>query len=676
MLWLGVDIGGTFTDLVLYDDETQALTTTKTPSTPADLSLGILNGITQLDRRGQDLARLVHGTTVVTNAILERKGCRVAMVVTRGFRDVVEVGRARRPEIFDFRLRKFEPLVPRHLRFEVTERMLANGDVLIPCREDEVAPLVAQLRAEHVEAIAVCFLHSYRNPEHEREMSAWLRQHLPELYFSASHEVVSEFKEFERFSTTAVNAYVGPLVDRYLNRLEDKLRRGGFTGPLTIMTSSGGVVTPHQARRLPVNLALSGPAGGVSAARFLSRLCGERNLVTYDMGGTSTDVCLIRDGEPMMSTTAEISGVPNKTPQLAIHTIGAGGGSIAWIDAGHILRVGPRSAGSVPGPAAYGNGGKEPTVTDANVVLNRLSQGMVLGGRIRLDRRAAVAAVEGIASEFRGLDTVKAAEGIVRIAVAKMTTALKQISVAKGHDPRDFTLLAFGGAGPMHATEIARDMGVRRVMIPPVPGNFCAFGLLVSDLHHNYVRTLLTPLARLEPNAAEATFAEMEAAGSRQLSEEDGVDPQNISFIRTMELRYVGQKHELQIAVPDGLLDLAALEARFHEQYLQTYSHNRPGEPIEVVNLRVRALGVLPKPQFRAEEQRRMASVKAASVGDWNVYFDGRWRDVPAYQRDCLPLQTPFAGPCIVLEESACTVVSPGFSGHVDLWGNIVLEGE
>lgn len=513
MYWVGIDVGGTFTDVVVYDEQAQALAVTKTASTPEDAARGILQGLAKLGLDLRATRRITHGMTLATNAVLEGRGVKVGMVTTAGFRDVLELRRGNRTVLYDMRYRPPLPLVPRSRVHEVAERTLFDGTVLQPVARQEVQEVAARLKAQEVAAVAVCFLHSYVNAANEQAAAAVIQEHLPGAFVCTSAEVVPEFREYERFSTTVLNAYVGPLLDGYLRHLERALRARGYGAELAIVTSSGGLMSATHARRFPVKSMLSGPAAGVAAAAYLGRLAGYSHLITYDMGGTSTDVCLIENGRPTLTAERPIAGYPNKTLQIDINTIGAGGGSIAWLDAGQRLCVGPRSAGAVPGPACYDQGGTEATVTDAQLLLNRLSPTKPLGGEIALKRSRAQAALAALARQLPGLDAYRLAEGIIRLAVAKMTGAIKEITIARGRDPRDFVLFAYGGAGPMHAAQIASELGIRTVVVPPAPGNFSALGMLVSDLRQDFVRTPRAAPGRSPPGRHHGALCRARSGG-------------------------------------------------------------------------------------------------------------------------------------------------------------------
>jgi len=538
MHWVGVDVGGTFTDVVVYDEAAGTLEVGKSPSSPADPTVGFLNALAKVGVRLPATARLVHGTTIGTNAVLERQGATVWMLATHGFRDTLEIARTNRTALYDIRALKAAPLVPRHRVVEVDERLAADGSVRRPLRDDDVRDAVGRIRgaADGGEpgAVVVCFLHSYVNAAHERAVARVVEEALPGWFVCTSHEVLPEFREYERFSTAALNAYIGPKVGGHLTSLGRSLAARGYTGKVFITTSSGGIVTSQVAARFPVHTILSGPAGGVAAAVNVGRLAGYPNLVTCDMGGTSTDVCLIERLEPTLTTEQHIAGLPNRTPQIEINSIGAGGGSLAWLDTGGALRVGPRSAGADPGPACYARGGTEPTITDANVLLRRVPTDVPLAGEVRLDEALARQAIRRLLPHVPGVaDDAELAEGIVRIAVARMVGAIKEISIAKGHDPRDFVLLAYGGAGPMHAALIADELEMPRVVVPTAPGNFSAYGSLISDLRRDYVRTRLTPTRGAAFTEVEQVFADLEREARTDLVGE-GIGPDRISLVRAL----------------------------------------------------------------------------------------------------------------------------------------------
>jgi N-methylhydantoinase A len=673
--WVGVDVGGTFTDVVVYDEATGALAVAKSPTTAADPARGLLHALDKLAVALPATGRVVHGTTIGTNAILERRGATVWMLTTRGFRDTLEIARTNRTILYDIRARKPAPLVERHRVLEVDERVAFDGAVVRPLEEAQVREALARVRAgadgEGPGALVLGFLHAYANPAHERAAARLAETLLPGWFVCASEDVLPEMREYERFSTAALNAYIGPRVGGYLTGLRATLAGRGYAGRVFITTSSGGIMTAEAAARYPVHTVLSGPAGGVAAAVDLGRLTGRPNLITYDMGGTSTDVCLIEGLEPTLTTEQHIAGLPNRTPQIEINSIGAGGGSVAWLDDGGALRVGPRSAGADPGPACYGRGGTEPTITDANLVLGRVPADSPLAGEVAIDAARARRALAALRGRVPGLaDEPALADGIVRIAVTKMVGAIKEISIAKGHDPRDFVLVAYGGAGPMHAAFIADELEMARVMVPPAPGNFSAFGSLISDLRRDFVRTRLMPTRGSDWADVERVFAALEAEARRELAAE-GVGADRISTVRAAGMRYVGQSWELLVRVPEGAASLDALEAAFRAAHERRYGHAGPG-PAEIVNFRLTALGAVPRPAPRPWAVT--GPLAAARRSERVVYFDGAASAVPVYERDRLPGGEAVAGPAVVDEMGATTIVPPGWAAAVGAWGELVLE--
>ena len=667
MRMVGVDVGGTFTDAVVYDDASGELRWAKAPSTPSDPSGGVLAALARNDADLAAAGRFVHGITIGTNAILERRGAAVWMLVTRGFRDTLEIARTNRSVLYDIKTLKPEPLVPRSRAIEVNERVLADGSVLRSLNLDDVERVAERLRKENPGAVAVCFLHSYRSPGHEQQAAALLRERLPGWFVCHSAEVLPELREYERFNTAALNAYIGPVTQRYLDALAQSLRGQGYRGPVYLMTSSGGIVTAERAARLPVNTVLSGPAGGVAAALHLGASLGLRNVITYDMGGTSTDVCLIEDLEVPVTSEQLIAGLPIRTPQIEINSVGAGGGSIAWIDAGDILKVGPRSAGAVPGPACYGQGGEEPTVTDANLAIGRLASSLKLAGSVALDEGLARKAVARVAEAF-GMKTEETAEGIVRIAVARMVSAIKEISVARGHDPREFALMAFGGAGPMHAAFIAEELEISRVVVPLRPGNFCAFGALISDIRHDHLRSRRFELASAEAQEIERAFAAIEQEALDAMAGE-GMPRERITTRRSAGMRYRGQSWDLVVQLPE----MDNLETLFHQAHEKRYGY-RSADPVEIVTLRVAAIGKVEKPAL--PEWKPDGGLEAALREKRPVFFSGKTPEVPVYLRDKLPRAARIAGPAIVEEMGAVTVVPPGWLLEVGRLGELQLTRE
>ena len=669
---VGVDVGGTFTDAAVLDGAAGSLRYAKVPSTPADPASAVLE---VLDHLGVDLGevqRFIHGITIGTNSILEGRGAEVWMLTTAGFRDVLEIARTNRTVLYDITTRKPPPLVPRNRTLEIDERITWDGGVLRPLDLDEARAVVERLPPGA--AVAVCFLHSYANPDHERAVAKLVREGSDGEgrragFVTASSEVLPEFREYERFNTTALNAYIGPLIDSYLARLQAAVAERGYRSPVFIMTSNGGVATADRARRLPVTTVLSGPAGGVAAAAHLGERRGLPSLITCDMGGTSTDVCLIEDLVVPLTNEQFVGPYANRTPQTEINAVGAGGGSVAWMDAGDILMVGPRSAGADPGPACYGQGGREPTVTDANVVLHRLKPGVRLAGQIGLDEDLARRAIRTLG--LGSLTDEEAAEGVVRIAVARMVSAIKHISVAKGYDPRDFTLVAYGGAGPMHGAFIADELEIGQVLVPVGPGNFAALGSLISDLKQDFVKTR-TLLPRRLSSFEEIVdgLDELEAEGRRSL-EGEGVAPEDFSARRALGMRYLGQSWEIDVEVPSAMTTVEELESAFHDTHERRFGHRNDGET-EVVSFRLTGCDRSSKPAFGAWNVP--GDLAGARLDTRPVFFAGRFHDTPVFDRSRLPAGASLAGPAVMEEEGATTVVPPGWRFRVLDSGDLMLE--
>lgn len=686
---LGVDIGGTFTDIALIDETTGRIYTDKVSSTPQDPSGGFMEAVQRLLAKQQiaakDVAYIVHGTTIATNAIIEGKVAPTGFITTEGFRDMLEIARQIRPTLYDLQFEKPRPLVPRHRCFGVPERLNAGGTVLTPLDEKALRQVAHALRAEGVEAIAVCFLHAYANPVHERRAGAILAEVFPEAVVSLSAEVAPEFREYLRASTTAINSCIRPVVARYLQRIEDRL--AGLAAELLVMQSSGGVYTFAAARQKPVYMVESGPAAGVIAAAHLGQARGYQQVISFDMGGTTAKAALIQDGAPSVTkdyevgTTAQAglgatrgAGYPIRTPVIDLVEIGAGGGSIAWVDPGRILRVGPQSAGADPGPACYGRGGTHPTVTDANLALGRLNPSYFLGGEIAIDPVAAQRAIEQHCARPLGMDWVEAAHGIVEIANTAMVNALRLVSVQRGYDPRDFALVAFGGAGPAHANRLAALTEIPVAIIPQSPGTASALGLLVTDLKHDYATTLIQRLDQVDSQTLEQTFRTLEAQGRETLGRE-GMAEAAMEFRRQVDLRYVGQSHELTLPLAAGALgpaQLAQLLAQFHRTHERAYGFSAPEEDVELVSVRLSAIGQIAKPALAPLAK---AAGEATAKGNRPVYFAERegFVDCPVYDRYALGADAVVQGPAIVEEIDSTTVVHPQYQVRVDEVGQMVL---
>ena len=684
---LAIDIGGTFTDATLVDEETGAVSIAKVLSTPSDPSLGFMTAAERiLSESGVapgDVRFVVHGTTVATNAIIEGKVARSGFVTTDGFRDLLEIARQTRPSLYDLQFEKPPPLVPRDRAFGVRERLGPAGEVLKPLEDASVYEVAAALRAAEVESVAVCLLHAYVNPAHEQRIGEILAEELPGVPISLSSEVAPEFREYLRASTTVINAAIRPVVERYLESIERRLADAGVTAELLVMQSSGGVFGSQAAARKPVFMVESGPAAGVIASANLGAVLGHRDVLSFDMGGTTAKVGLIQDGSPSVTKDYSVgshaaagiggqalAGYPVRTPVIDLVEIGAGGGSIAWVDSGGMLRVGPRSAGADPGPVCYGRGGTEPTVTDANLVLGRLDPDYFLGGELDLDLVGARRAIEERCATPLGLDLVEAAYGIVEIANAAMVNALNLISVKRGHDPRDFVLVAFGGAGPLHANALARESEMPTVVIPTAPGVFSATGLVGTDLTRDSSVTLLRRLDQVDANDLDVAFGELEAAGATEL-EREGLPAERTRFVRQLELRYVGQSFELTVPF-EGEADAGSLTAAFHEEHERVYGFAAPSEPVELVSLRLTTVGTIEKPPLRPLAPQ---TGDPEPKGQRDVYFaesDG-FTETPVYDRYALGAGGTLDGPAIVEELDSTVVVHPGYGLAVDEVGNLVL---
>ena len=669
MLWLGVDVGGTFTDLVLFDVTAGTLKVSKTPSTPHNQADGILTGIARLGVESGKLARVVHGTTVATNTALEGDGARLAVLLTAGHKDVLVVGRGNRMAMYNIKARPLRPLVPRSQCIEVRERLRVDGSVLTALDEAQVRTIAERLAADAVEAVAICFLHAYANPAHEQRAAALIAHRLPQATVTSSAEVLPEFREYERFSTTALNAYVAPRMRRYLGDLRKRLSAVGVSAPLAIMTSNGGSLPADRVEAMPVLSMLSGPAAGVIAAGHVGTAAGFPDLITCDMGGTSTDVCLLRGGEYGMTTEGRVGAFPIKIRQIDIHSIGVGGGSIAAFASGAFLSVGPRSAGAVPGPACYGRGGTEPTITDANVVLGRLGVAAALGDEIKLDRAAALSAVSALAIKV-GLPPVEMAQGILRIAAVSLAGAIKEVSVTRGIDPRDFALFPFGGAGPLHAADIADELGMRTVVVPPLPGNFSALGLLIADVRRDFVRTRVSATATTSLDEVQTAVQELLRQGAAELALA-GFAPTHQRFAASLDMRYAGQSFELSVPVAIEVPSIASLESAFNAVYAARYGA-ATSRAIEIVSYRLAAWGLAEKPQLPKIDPAGR-SLEAAVRGSREV-LGGSERQVTIFERDRLPANQAINGPALLEEAGSTTLLPSGWNAELDAIGCLVMR--
>ena len=674
---IGVDVGGTFTDVVTVRDG--SLHVAKTPSTPDAPDEGVLDGLdlsfADLDYDHSEVDFFAHGTTVATNAVLERDWAQTALVTTDGFRDALEIGRQARPDIYDFEVTKPEPVVPRDRRYEVKERLDEHGRVERPLDEPAVREVAAEIRDSEADSVAVALLFAFENDAHERRVAEILREEDAASSISCSSDVLPEIREYERTLATSLNAALKPVMDAYVGRLEGSIRDRGIPASLQIMQSNGGTIDADRARMRPVDTLLSGPAAGVQGAAHVAALRGFEDVITMDMGGTSCDVSLVRDGDPVVSTDLEVGDYPLRIPMIQIHTIGAGGGSIAWIDAGDALRVGPRSAGADPGPVCYGRGGREPTVTDAHLLLGRLEPDRFLSAELDADVDRVRKAVAETVAEPLDRSIREAAQGILDVANANMARALRVVSVERGHDPREFGLVAFGGAGPLHAAALAEDLEVPRVIVPRSAGVLSALGLLVTDLLHDFSTSMVRRLPEVDPSAVEAPLAEFEREGRERFA--GTISDERIVVERSLDLRYVGQSFQLSVPLPDGDVTeatLASVEDRFHEIHDRRYGHASPEEPVELVTVRARIRGLIDPPAIAPA--RTDGLLADAIREERSVTFDGEIHETRIYDRSRLPSGAEFEGPAVVEGEESTVVVRPGQVATVDEYGTIVLEVE
>jgi N-methylhydantoinase A len=688
---LGVDTGGTFTDLVMMDEDTGEVRLIKMASTPSDPSVGFLNVTERALRESgvpaSQISTIVHGTTVATNTIIEGKGAKTALIATEGFRDVFEIGRQIRSRLYDVFCDKPKPLIPRFLCRGIPERLDFAGRVLRELDEEAVREVVRDLAAQDIDSFAVCLLHAYANPAHENRVREILCEELPDVAVSISSDLCPEMREYYRASTTAINALLVPVVSRYVEQIEGRLAALGVNAGLHLMTSSGGMVSSEIARREPVHLIESGPAAGVIVATHVCRMVGIDDLISFDMGGTTAKVGLVQGGEPSIAPHFEVgaaavvddqsaAGYPVRTPVIDLVEIGAGGGSIAWVDPGGAMRVGPRSGGADPGPACYGNGNDQPCITDANLVLGRLNPEYFIGGEQDLHPDLAEKAIQTLADRL-GMGLFEAADGIIQIANASMVGAIRLVSVQRGFDPRDFVLVAFGGAGPVHANALARELDIPRVLVPPSPGVTSAMGLLVSDLKHVYVQAMICSLAELDWTAVNSAFRRLETRGRDVLTSE-GIEGADVSFQREMDMRYIGQSYELQVSVPSRDLipdDHDSMASRFYGEHERAYGYSTSTEPCEVVNLRVTAIGSIRQPKWRVLDAGD-ADASAAIKTQRDVYFpeSGSRVSCKIYDRYQLLAGSRIEGPAIVEQIDSTVVIHPDYMADVDGFGNLHIS--
>jgi len=686
---IGIDVGGTFTDLVAFDEESGETLLIKSPSTPRDPSEGVIEALKSLKKRSQgEISLLVHASTVGTNLFLGQLGLTIpkgALVTTSGFKDVLEIGRQRRPELYDPFFERPRPLVERHLRFTVEERMNYRGEVLKPLNQEEVSSLARKIREENVEAVAIVFLHSYANPEHERVVKEILSRELPNKIIVASHEVDPEYREYERMSTTVVNSLLTPVISRYLEKLEKEIERLEIRAPLYVMQSNGGLATVELASKIPMATIESGPATGVTASAYWSKLLGTENILSFDMGGTTAKAGTVINGAPQMVSESEIggkvhsgrvvkgSGYPVRFPFVDLAEVSGGGGTIAWVDQGNALRVGPLSAGAEPGPACYGKGGENPTVTDANLVLGRMDPGGLSGGEVEVFPELAEKAIKEKIAEPLGLSLVQAAHGVIEIVNTHMMRALKLVSIERGYDPRDFAMLAFGGAGPMHAPALAEGLGIENIFVPPSPGVFSALGLILADFRHNLIRNVMRRATEVNPQLLEKIFADMEEE-AKEILQKEGFTPEQSVLERKLDLRYQGQSYEIMVPM---LKNFEATLNSFHQRHQEIYGYASENEPVEVVNANLVALGLTMKPAFKKAGFAGEAVLSSALKSKRGVFFESTgWTETPIYSRDALLPGNRIEEPAIIEQYDATIVIQPGWNVVVDEFSNLCLKRE
>ncbi len=676
---LGIDVGGTFTDLALFDEKQGTLNVFKIASTLHDPSEAILSGIKKILKRfsirPRELSYLGHGTTVATNSVIENRGAKTGLITTKGFRDLLEIARQKRPSLYDYFADKPPDLVPRTLRKEITERVSARGEVIVQLDTRELKKIISEFKKNGVEAVAVCLIHSYLYPEHEKKCAEFAGTALPHAFICASCDVLPEFREYERMSTTTMNASLGPVIARYLERFSEEVKKMGIKTRPYITQSSGGIMSIETVQKLPIRTIFSGPSAGVTGACFIASKSGCNNIITFDMGGTSCDVSLVKNGKPLVSTERTVGGHPVKTPMIDIHTIGAGGGSIAWIDEGGLCKVGPRSAGASPGPVAYGKGGDDVTVTDANLVLQRLNPHHLLGGDMKIDARSAYQAIEVKIASVLKMDVIKAAEGIIRIVNANMERAIQVVSVEQGFDPRDFVLMSFGGAGPLHSGEISKELGIKKVLVPRTPGNFCAWGLLIADVKMEFAHTHLADAIPENIDILHNVNTDLETQAV-QWFEQEKIPPDTQEIMRFLDMRYSGQDYELSIPIPNKNMDETVLQEvieNFHRSHKRNYGYCIHDRPVQAVTFRLTAVG---RSSGNTEGTRfpEERSVPLKPVSERAVYFTGQgFLQCPIFHRDALFPKDRFTGPAVVEQFDSTVLVLPDQEVSVDELGNIII---
>ncbi|MEW9676625.1 hydantoinase/oxoprolinase family protein [Lentibacillus sp. L22] len=675
---VATDIGGTFTDLVYVDDNGQ-IEVAKSHTTPPNFEKGVIDVIDKSNIDKKEIFTFIHGTTVIINALTERKGAKTGLITTKGFRDVLEIARGNRPDLFNIRYKKPEPFIERHLRKEVNERLNYKGEVLTPLDDEQIKEIVEYFKKEKVEAIAVAYLHSYVNPDHEKQTVQIIKELWPEVAVSASYEVTKEWREYERTNTAALNAYVQPAAATYVNKLYNELTKFNTNSNNFIMQSNGGTTTFEESKKVPINMVESGPVAGIYGAAVLGELINEKNIIAFDIGGTTAKCSLIENGEVKVSTDYYIerndrnAGYPIKTPVVDIVEIGNGGGSIAWLDEAGSLKVGPESAGAVPGPVSYGLGGTEPTTTDANLLTGRLS---AKNFDYDVDLNLVKDVIQDKIANYFEMTAEEAALGIIRIANSNMLNALKLISIRKGHNPQDFTLVAFGGGGSMHAPALAKELGMKKVVIPIASPVFSAWGMLMSDLRHDYIKTYIKRMNDLDQNEIMAQWETIESEAYEQFANE-GIKQDDVVFNRFADMRYLGQEHTVKVPVPAGNWtneQMHTVVQTFHQLHEQNYTFRLEDTETEIVNIHVTAFGKVHKPIIQKLESN--VTLEDAKIETRNVYFEDPkgWMQTDVYKRELLPVNEPIHGPAIVEEKAAVTVIYQGQTLMVDDYGNLIIE--
>ena len=678
---IGVDVGGTFTDFSVFDTQNGELFHYKHSSTPIDPSQAIVNGIKRIleikNVKPEEVSYLAHGTTVATNALIEKKGARIGIITTKGFKDLMEIGWQKRPSLYDLLKPKPESLIPPGLKCEVNERVLYDGNVKIPLDDAEVRRVVGFLKSKKVEAIAVCTLFSFINPAHEKRIKEIITEIFPETYVSISSELVPEFREYSRMSTTVLNAYLGPVMKKYVRNFEQSIKDVGVKTAPYVTQSNGSIISISETIDCPIKTAVSGPSAGVIGAARLGSLCGVAKIITFDMGGTSADISLIENGQPQLSSERLVEGYPARIPMIDIITIGAGGGSISYIDEGGALKVGPQSAGANPGPACYGQGGKNPTVTDANIVLGKLNQKKLLGGRMAVFADLAHQALEEQICRNSSLSLLEAAKGIISVVNSNMMRAIRVVSVERGYDVRDFSLLAFGGAGPLHACEVARELGISHIIIPPSPGTLCSLGLLMADTKFDLSRSNIIIACPENLGKINQIFDSMIREG-REMLQREGIAEERRSYVKYIDARYERQNYEISIPIPDWVLTeeiLAKAIKDFYNEHNKNYGYCNENMRVQIINYRLSAIGNIDKPAMREAAIDPKAPVPTP-VEVRDVFFEGEKEYIPCqvYKRDDFQPGCTLKGPAVIEQMDTTTVVPPGWTIFTDGFFNLQLS--